>query len=326
MNTNLTGLHHITAITSSSPKMFDFMVNTLGLHLIKKTVNQDDIRTYHLYFTDDMGSAGTDLTFFDFPGIQTGRKGENTVSRIGFRVPSDEALKYWETRFDEFNISHDPIATHFGSQTMNFYDFDNQRYQLVSDEINHGVEGGRPYRDSPVPDEFAIYALGPTIVTVDYPTRMHYILTDVMGFTKVTTEGQEVLYELHDGGHGAQIIMATNVVEPDELQGYGTVHHVAFRTDDEETLQYWINRIEEVGLMHSGFVDRFYFKSEYFRPGPGVLFEIATDGPGFLLDETYEEAGVHLELPPFLEDQREDIEAHLVPFNTDKKEYRHDDI
>lgn len=320
MNTNLTGLHHITAITSSSPQMYDFMVNVLGLHLIKKTVNQDDIRTYHLYFTDDMGSAGTDVTFFDFPGLTLGRKGKNTIARIGFRVPSDAALQYWQERFEQFNIDHDEVKEHFGSKTLDFYDFDGQQYRLTSDEINHGVQAGEPYRHSPVPAEFSIYALGPTVIKIDWPTRMNYVLTEILGFTKIATENDSILYELHDGGHGAQVIMQTNVVEPDEIQGYGTVHHIAFRTDDDETLNYWINRIQESGLNDSGFVDRFYFQSEYFRPGPGVLFEIATDGPGFLQDETYEEAGVHLELPPFLEDQREDIEEHLVPFNTEKKE------
>lgn len=322
MNKNLTGLHHITAITSSAPKMFKFMTEVMGLHLIKKTVNQDDIRTYHLYFTDDMGNPGTDITFFDFPGLIQGAKGKNEITRIGFRVPSDAALDFWQNRFDEFKVEHEEIYTEFGSKVLNFYDFDHEHYQLISDENNSGVAGGTPYRYSPVPEEYAIVGLGTPMVSVDYPVELDHVLTEVMGFTKKeTAENGLVLYELHDGGHGAQVIMET--VEssvPDELQAYGNVHHVAFRTEDEESLRYWIDRIQSVPLASSGFVDRFYFKSEYFRPGRGVLFEIATDGPGFLLDETYEEAGVHLELPPFLEEQRADIEANLTSFNTDKKE------
>lgn len=315
--TDLIGLHHITAITSSSPKMFKFMTEVLGLHLIKKTVNQDDVRTYHLYFTDDMGTAGTDLTFFDFPGIGYGKSGKNTISRIGFRVPNDAALDYWANRFEEFNIEHDAIGESFGAKVLHFYDFDNQRYQLVSDEHNHGVEGGTPYRKSPVVSDFAISGLGPTIITVSQPKPLERILTEVMGMTEISKEASQTLYELHDGGHGAQVIVETSLVLPDSVQGYGTVHHMAFRTQDQETLNYWINRVRTFGLSDSGFVDRFYFASEYFQVAPGVLFEIATDGPGFLQDETYEEAGIHLELPPFLEEYRDRIEANLVPFNTE---------
>lgn len=319
MNKNLIGLHHITAITSSAPKIFKFMTDILGLHLIKKTVNQDDVRTYHLYFTDDMGKPGTDLTFFDFPGIPKGRQGTNGITRIGFRVPNDQALAWWQKRFDEFDVRHDEIKTRFGAQYFYFYDFDDQQYQLVSDENNHGVPSGDPYRHSTVPAKYAISGLGPSFVTVNYPEQLHKVLTEVMGFAKIAETDGKTLYELHDGGHGAQIITETSVVLPDQFQGFGTVHHMAFRTENEESLRWWIQRIQNARLAQSGFVDRFYFKSEYFRPGRGVLFEIATDGPGFLQDETYEQAGVHLELPPFLEDQRADIEAHLVAFNTEQK-------
>lgn len=316
--TDLIGLHHVTAITSSAPKMFHFMTDVLGLHLIKKTVNQDDVATYHLYFTDDLGTAGTDLTFFDFPGIGKGRYGKNSISRIGFRVPTDASLDYWAKRFDDYGISTDPIQEQFGAKTLPFYDFDEQRYQLVSDEHNAGLPGGTPYRHSPIPSEVAIRGLGPTMITLSEPENLGTILTTIMGFTKREKEGSQTLYELHDGGHGAQVIIAINAALPDRIQGYGSVHHLAFRTPDTETLNYWIQRIQLAGFHDSGFVERFYFQSEYFRAAPGVLFEIATDGPGFLVDETYEEAGVHLELPPFLEDQRAMIEANLTPFNSEE--------
>lgn len=320
MANKLIGLHHITAITSSSPKMFKFMTEVLGLHLIKKTVNQDDVRTYHLYFTDDQGTAGTDLTFFDFPGLFQGTKGKNSITKIGFRVPSDASLEYWAQRFDKFDIEHDEISEEFGAKILNFYDFDHERYQLVSDEHNEGIAGGTPYRYSPVDPEHAIVGLGTSEIQVDYLEDMDWVLTEVMGMKKIASEGSRHLYELSGKGHGAQIIIQEVSSEMnDEVQAYGTVHHIAFATEDEESLKFWIDRIASFRLPHSGFVDRFYFKSEYFRPGRGVLFEIATNGPGFLVDETFEEAGIHLELPPFLEDQREDIEAHLVPFNTDEK-------
>lgn len=315
-STQLIGLHHITAITSSAPKMFDFMTEILGLHLIKKTVNQDDVSTYHLYFTDDMGTAGTDITFFDFPGIGFGKYGKNSISRIGFRVPSDASLDYWQHRFDQAGIKTDAIQTQFGAKVLPFYDFDQQRYQLVSDEHNSGLAGGTPYRHSPVPSDMAIVGLGPTIITVAQSDSLAHVLTDTMGFTEIGRQGSQTLFELHDGGHGAQVIVERSLILPDGIQGYGTVHHIAFRTPDTDSLNDWIQRIKAAGLHDSGFVERFYFQSEYFRAAPGVLFEIATDGPGFLQDETYDEAGVHLELPPFLENQRTEIEANLVPFNS----------
>jgi len=317
--TDLIGLHHITAITSSAPKIFHFMTTILGLHLIKKTVNQDDVATYHLYFTDDMGTAGTDLTFFDFPGIASGHYGKNSISRIGFRVPNDVALNYWQNRFEQYHIKTDSIQEQFGAKVFPFYDFDQQRYQLVSDEHNSGLPGGTPYRHSPVPNDVAISGLGPTIITVSQPDHLGNILTSVMGFTKLESQGSQTLYELHDGGHGAQVIIESSLILPDSIQGYGSVHHMAFRTPDTDSLKEWIQRIQRAGLHDSGFVERFYFQSEYFRAAPGVLFEIATDGPGFLVDETYEEAGIHLELPPFLESQRTAIEANLIPFNSEEE-------
>lgn len=316
--TDLIGLHHITAITSSAPKMFRFMTAVLGLHLIKKTVNQDDVSTYHLYFTDDMGTAGTDITFFDFPGISQGHYGKNSISRIGFRVPNDAALDYWLDRFNQYGIKTDAVKEQFGAKVLPFYDFDQQRYQLVSDEHNTGLLGGTPYRHSPVPSNVAISGLGPTIITVSQPEKFGELLTSTMGFTRIDHFGLQSLYELHEGGHGAQVIVEGSLILPDSIQGYGSVHHMAFRTPDTESLNDWIQRIQKAGLHDSGFVERFYFQSEYFRAAPGVLFEIATDGPGFLVDESYEEAGIHLELPPFLEPQRASIEANLVLFNSEE--------
>ncbi|GAA3606756.1 ring-cleaving dioxygenase [Secundilactobacillus similis] len=314
--TDLLGLHHVTAITSSAPKIFQLMTEVLGLHLIKKTVNQDDVSAYHLYFTDDMGTAGTDITFFDFPGIGPGRYGKNSISRIGFRVPNDVALTYWAQRLADYHITTDPITTQFGAAVLPFYDFDQQRYQLISDEHQPDLPGGTPYRHSPVPEDVAIRGLGTPIITVSQAETLGHVLTKVMGFSQIATADHQTLYELNHGGHAAQVIVEKSRVLPDGIQGAGTVHHLAFRTPDAEQLREWIKRVQQFGLHDSGFVERFYFQSEYFRAAPGILFEIATDGPGFLVDETYDEAGVHLELPPFLESQRAEIEANLVPFNS----------
>ena len=318
MSQRLQGLHHITVITSSAPKIFKFMTEVLGLHLIKKTVNQDDIRTYHLYFTDDTGSAGTDITFLDFHGLETARKGNNAINRIGLRLPNDQAVDWWEQRLDEFDIRHNPQTTQFGDKVLNFYDFDGQKYQFVSDEHNHGLPGGTPYRFSPIPKEYAIVGLGSALIRTQFREKiLNLVLTNLMGYDEIMTAGNLHLYESYDkGGHGAQVIAEDDMDGAMEVQGYGSVHHLAFTVEDEEALRFWIELIDKIGLPNSGFVDRFYFKSEYFQPATGILFEIATNGPGFLQDETYEEAGVHLELPPFLEEQRSDIEANLVAFNT----------
>ncbi|MCD2256670.1 ring-cleaving dioxygenase [Agrilactobacillus fermenti] len=318
-NENLLGLHHVTAITSDAQKIFNFMSKLLGLHLIKKTVNQDDVSAYHLYFTDDMGTAGTDITFFEFPHLAKGKKGTNLISRIGFRVPNDAALTYWTKRFEVNHITHSEIKTQFRDKIIQFEDFDGQQYQLVSDEHNSGISGGTPFKKSDVPAEFAIVGLGPVQITVFNQGHLNLILTELMGFTQNETEGAFTRYELNNGGHGAEVIMEHREDVAPAEEGYGNVHHLAFRVSDETVLRTWIEKIKAYRLPQSGFVDRFYFKSEYFRAAPQILFEIATDGPGFLQDETYDEAGIHLELPPFLENRRSEIEAGLTPIKTELK-------
>lgn len=318
MANTIRGLHHLTTITSSSPKIFDFMSGILGLHLIKKTVNQDDVHTYHLYFTDDMGSAGTDITFFDFPGIQKAQYGTDEISRTSFRIPNDAAFAYWKTRFDENGVEYDnDYIEEFGAKLLQFRDFDGQRYALISDENDDGRVEGEPWRNSTVEPEFAIRGLGPALLTIDNKYNLHTVLTQVMGLQEIARNGDYTLYQAEgDAGHGGQVITRFRNDVPRGVQGFGGPHHLAFSVDDQEALLFWINKLRKLGFQDSGFVDRFYFKSEYFHPTPGILFEIATNGPGFLQDETYDEAGIHLELPPFLENFRAQIESNLEPFNT----------
>ncbi len=152
----LKGIHHVTAITSSAEKNYQFFTFVLGMRLVKKTVNQDDIQTYHLFFADDKGSAGTDMTFFDFPGIPKGVHGTNEISKTSFRVPSDAALDYWVKRSDRMNVKHFGIKEMFGKKTLSFVDFDDQQYQLISDENNEGVPSGTPWQKGPIPLEYAI--------------------------------------------------------------------------------------------------------------------------------------------------------------------------
>ena len=312
----LKGIHHVTAITSSAEKNYEFFTYTLGMRLVKKTVNQDDIRTYHLFFADDTGSAGTDMTFFDFPGIQKGTHGTNEIYKTAFRVPTDAALDYWVKRFEKYDVAHTGIQEVFGKKTISFTDFDDQQYMLISDEHNTGVASGTPWKNGPVPLEFAITGLGPIHIRISQFDYFKEVLEKVMLFKEVATEGSLHLFEVGEGGNGAQVIVEHNTTLPDGRQGYGTVHHTAFRVEDTNVLNEWIGRLQSFGLNNSGHVDRFFFESLYARVAPGILFEWATDGPGFMGDEPYETVGEILSLPPFLEGKREQIEAIVRPINT----------
>lgn len=322
----LGGVHHVTAITSSAQKIYDFFTNILGLRLAKLTVNQDDYETYHLYFTEEDG-RGADMTFFDFKGIPQGKHGINNIERASFRVPSDASLDYWEERFTKAHVPHSKIQEKFGQQTLEFEDFDGQRYQLISDQSNTGAPSkGRSWQLSNVPAEHGITGLGPVFVKVENPEGLRLVLESVFGFRYAGTEGSLSLYEVAQGGNGAALILEEAAQEDVyAYQGYGTIHHLALGTTDPDSLNYWIERINAFRLPNSGLVDRFYFSSEYVRVAPGVLFEIATYTPGigalemaksglgqvdsyeealitsgFWIDESKEESGKQLSLPPHL--------------------------
>ncbi|WP_406566359.1 ring-cleaving dioxygenase [Jeotgalibacillus aurantiacus] len=312
----LKGIHHVTAITSSAEKNYEFFTYVLGMRLVKKTVNQDDIQTYHLFFADDTGSPGTDMTFFDFPGIPKGNHGTNEISKTSFRVPSDAAIDYWVERFDRLGVKHKGVKEQFGKKTLSFVDFDDQQYQLISDEGNEGVASGTPWQNGPIPLEYAITGLGPIFVRVAQFDYFKEMLEKVLLFKEVAEEKSFHLFETGEGGNGSQIIVEHNTFLPQAQQGYGTVHHAAFRLEDRDMLDDWDERMKGFGFPTSGFVDRFFFKSLYVRVAPQILFEFATDGPGFMGDEPYETLGEKLSLPPFLEPKRGEIEAAVRPIDT----------
>ncbi|MBM7573414.1 ring-cleaving dioxygenase [Aquibacillus albus] len=310
------GLHHVTAITSSAEKNYEFFTYVLGMRLVKKTVNQDDIQTYHLFFADDKGSAGTDMTFFDFPNIPKGVHGTNEISKTSFRVPDDAALDYWVKRFDKYDVKHKGIEEQFGKKTLSFVDFDEQQYQLISDQQNEGVVSGTPWQNGPVPLEYAITGLGPIFIRTSHFEYFKDVMEKVLLFKEIDKDGSIHLFEVGEGGNGAQVIVEDNVILPSAQQGYGTVHHVAFRVDDRAELDEWIKRMPKFGFQTSGYVNRHFFESLYTRVAPQILFEFATDGPGFMGDEPYETLGEKLSLPPFLEPKREQIEKAVRPIDT----------
>ncbi|WNS41309.1 ring-cleaving dioxygenase [Paenibacillus sp. MMS20-IR301] len=323
MSLTLKGLHHVSAITAKAPENYKFYTEVLGLRLIKKTVNQDDVSVYHLFYGDEAGNPGTELTFFELPNAGRNRDGNNSISALSLRVPGDEALLYWTQRFTIYNVEHDEITERGGRKTLAFTDHEGQRLILVSDEHNQGMAGGKPWDRSPVPAEYAIVGLGPAHLTVETAEDTALILEQLLGFRRKGTypslaAGQPdvIVFETGEGGSGTEIHLEERKDLPQERLGRGGVHHVAFRVDNEEELKLWIERIRTVQLPNSGFVDRFYFRSLYFREPNGILFELATDGPGFATDETLEHLGESLALPPFLEAKRPQIEAHLKPLDT----------
>ncbi|WP_105986404.1 ring-cleaving dioxygenase MhqE [Staphylococcus chromogenes] len=310
----LKGIHHVTAMTDDAERNYHFFTDILGMRLVKKTVNQDDIYTYHTFFADDEGHAGTDMTFFDFPNNPKGRKGTNSISRPSFRVPNDAALEYYKARFEEFNVKHEDIQELFGKKVLPFEEEDGQTYQLISDEHNEGVEPGVPWKNGPVPEDKAIYGLGPIEITVSYYDEFKQTLMELYGMKPIIEEDDVTLLEVGKGGNGGQVILRKDL-GTEARQGYGEVHHVSFRVEDDEAIQNWLERYTELGVHNSGLIDRFFFKALYARIGH-ILIELSTDGPGFMGDEPYETLGESLSLPPFLESKRDFIESEIRPFDT----------
>lgn len=313
----LKGIHHVTAITSSARGIYDFYTNILGIRLVKKNVNQDDLGTYHLYFADDRGNPGTDMTFFDFKGLDIHRRGTDDISRTTFRVRDDESLTYWKRRLEYYNIEHGEIIDLFDRSFIFFEDFDHQRYAIVSDEKIDGVSSGEAWHKGPVPDEFAITGLGPIFLTVSNFQLISRVLEKIMKMELTGEDQNYYLFEMGLGGNGASVIVSIDDISPQAEQGYGGVHHVAFRVENCEKLNEWEDFFDDLELPSSGFVERFYFGSVYIMLYPNILFEIATDGPGFIDDEEdYEHLGEKLTLPPKFREYREIIEGNLDDFDT----------
>lgn len=312
---DLTGIHHLTAITADAPANNRFYTRTLGLRRVKKTVNQDDTSAYHLFFANGAGSAGSDLTFFDWP-VGRERRGTHSISRTGLRVPAG-SLDYWAARLRENDLVTGSIATLDGRGTIDFEDPEGQRFRLTADA--DGVSA--PWEQSPVPAEHQILGLGPITISVPKLAPTEAALTRVMNMRRVRDyespdgEGQVHVFEMGNGGPSAELHVAVQPGLAVARQGAGAVHHVAFRTPDVPAIHDWANRLNELRVPNSGEVERYYFRSLYFREPGGNLFEIATDGPGFTVDEPFETMGEKLSLPPFLESRRAEIEARLRPID-----------
>lgn len=314
----LIGIHHLTAISAAIRENHRFYTSTLGMRLVKRSVNQDDVSAYHLFYADAKGSPGTDLTFFDWP-VPRERRGARSITRTGLRVSGWDALAWWSRRLDELAVSHGDIAERDGRPTLEFEDPEGQRLALVDD----GGLGDppAPWNRSPVPIEFQIRGLGPIVISVPMLSPTDVLLTKVLNMRQVrdyphpeNPATKVHVFEMGAGGPHAELHVAVQPDLPAAQQGAGGVHHVAFRTPDAE-YEMWAHRLNEFQVPNSGEVDRYWFRSLYLREPSGILFEIATEGPGFTVDEDPATLGEKVVLPPFLEPRRQEIVARLKPID-----------
>lgn len=318
MTIHLNGLHHVTSVSAKIGQNAMFYTQLLGLRLVKKSVNQDDTSAYHLFYADKIGSPGTDMTFFDWANIPPEKRGTDSITLTAFRVNGGEALAYWVERLNQYNVTHHGVEDFAGRSVIRFEDYEGQRLMLVDDE--GASYDGEVWDEPDIPEAYALRGFYAAMISVPTLQYIDPILTKVLQFTEVqrTTypDGREVIiYNIKEGGAGYELWVMEEPNKPTARQGYGATHHIAFRVADKEEQEAWRDRISSVGLPISGFIDRFYFNSIYFRISNGILFEIATDGPGFDADEDMATLGERLALPPFLEPRRALIEAKLKPIN-----------
>ncbi len=320
----LLGLHHVSLLTAKAEKNYQFFTEVLGMRLVKKTVNQDNTSSYHLFYGDAVGNPGTEITFFDIPGLGRTHEGVSSISSTSLRVPTTESLHFWQKRFTALGIKHEEIEKRANRDTLAFEDYEGTKLIIVADNNEEGVPAGVPWEKKDIPKEHAIIGLGPVTLTVKSAPPTASILTNVLGFRHVgsypSLKGDFPAIEVYatgEGGAGAEVHIESRPDLPAEKIGRGGVHHVAFRIPNKEEFNHWVQRIRQTRLPNSGEVERYYFKALYFREPNGILFELSTDTPGFSADEPLETMGEKLALPPFLEPKRAEIEASLRPLEID---------
>ncbi|MCC2339559.1 MULTISPECIES: ring-cleaving dioxygenase [Bacillus cereus group] len=305
------GHHHISMVTKNANENNHFYKNVLGLRRVKMTVNQDDPSMYHLFYGDKTGSPGTELSFFEIPLVGKTYRGTNAITRIGLLVPSEDSLHYWKERFETFDVKHSEITTYANRPALQFEDAEGLRLVLL---VSNGekVEHWETWEKSEVPAKHQIQGMGSVEMTVRRLDKMASTLTEMFGYTEVSRSEEEAIFQSIKGEAFGEIVVKY-LDGPTEKPGRGSIHHLAIRVKNDAELAYWEEQVIQRGFQSSGIIDRFYFKSLYFRESNGILFEIATDGPGFTVDGDVEHLGEKLDLPPFLEDQRAEIEANLAP-------------
>ena len=305
------GHHHISMITKNAQQNNHFYREILGLRRVKVTVNQDDPSMYHLFYGDKTGSPGTELSFFEIPLVGRTHRGTNAITKIGLIVPSEESLLYWKNRLTSYGVEHGGITTFANRPAIQFEDSEGLRMAITA-APNTKVAHWETFENSPVPAEHQIQGMGTVEITVKNMKKLIATLTEIFGYVvKEQTDASAVLQSVNN-----ELFGEISIVErdgPSEKPGRGSIHHLAIRVKNDEELHFWNEQVKLRGFQSSGIVDRFYFKSLYFRESNGILFEIATDGPGFLRDGNIETLGEQLDLPDFLESKRAEITAKLKP-------------
>ncbi len=299
------GIHHLTGITGDAQKNIDFYTGVLGLRMVKLTVNFDDPSAYHLYYGNSLGEPGTIATFFHWPQVKERRVGSGEITAIGFSIPLD-ACNYWESRLKDYKVPVDK-RTIFGESHLIFRDPDGLQVELVAD---HSLPSTTPWEYS-VPNLYAIRSFHHVTLCEDDPERTHTFLENTFGYTRVAKEGTLFKYSSQGDAPGRHLYLRIAPDLPRGVMGAGTVHHVAFRAKDDADEVSIRTEMLEAGMDATPVIDRQYFHSVYFREPGGVLFEIATDGPGFAIDESPSRLGSSLVLPAQYEPHRAQIEASL---------------
>jgi glyoxalase family protein len=305
---SIPGIHHVTCITGDVQRCTDFYVGVLGLRFIKKSINQDLPDTYHIYFGDYLGTPGTAMTFFGWPSWPKQRAGSGQITTVAFQVPP-ESLGFWSARLKKLRVEHASVSR-FGADALSLRDADDIAIELVGDSTD---DRWVPWREGPIEESSAIRGFHSVALTVAEGAATADLLTATMGFRKTGTDGPRTRFETGDGGPHAILELIESPEGPDGEESIGTVHHVAWRTPDAQTQVAWRERLLEAGRNVTPVIDRWYFKSIYYREPGGVLFEIATDGPGFTVDETPEHLGSGLSLPPWFGVRRDRLDEILPP-------------
>jgi glyoxalase family protein len=322
-NKGIFGLHHVTAITGDPKRNIEFYVNNLGLRLVKLTVNQDDPTSYHLYYGDGAGHPGTILTFFNWPNIPKGHRGASEVAATSFLIPED-SISYWTNRFNHEKIQfRGPYKRFENEQVITFNDPDGLELELVAHKSSKERET-KVWKEGPIPVEHAIRGFYSVTLSEGGYERTASVLIDELGFISTHQEGSRFRYEIpaRDSNRIEEDMGGANIVDvlclpytQQAIIGIGSVHHVAYRTPSDKQQQILRQSIVRAGLNATPVIDRFYFHSVYFQEPGGILFEIATNPPGFAVDEKPEELGTHLVLPPWLEQDRKSLEKILPKVN-----------
>jgi glyoxalase family protein len=311
----LSGIHHVSSLSADIDRTNEFYVSVLGMRPVIKTVNQDAPSMYHLFFGDGSGTPGSDMTVFDMPHAAREQAGNNSISLTTFRVNGSAALEYWSERLAEFGIPAGEISMRDGRGTLDFADTVGTQLSLVDDG---GVGSAFPWAESSVPPKHQIRGLGYTVLTVPALESTHRFLVEALGLRPDHTypvadapQHSVHVYQIGDGGAHAEVHVIVRNDLPRARYGSGGVHHVALRVPSGQSIEEWVSRLDGLGYHNSGIVDRHYFTSAYVREPNHVLFELATDGPGFDVDGPLD--GDRLSLPPFLEPRRAEIEGSLKP-------------